>query len=135
MADLQVHEWEVRRRFNCGGYEKRLRQGELRLHVERSSKPRYGTRHPEGSVSQMIWYIDGSNNPVAKLHRIVAPDGIVQDSGLPDPKAVVVRDTRFLVLTETQGLPIRTYLWASLNALWSQVCKWLDCASVRLGAS
>ncbi|MBV6415757.1 MAG: hypothetical protein CMLOHMNK_00273 [Steroidobacteraceae bacterium] len=80
----------------------------------------------------MIWYMDAENNPVAKLHRFIDAEGAVLASGRPDPKSLIDGGVKFVCFVETHELPISMHLWASVNALWSQLCKWLDCASVKL---
>src|SRR5258706_10673135 len=117
MEFLPVHKWEARRRFNCGGFEARIRSGDLTIHQDRPGKPRYGTWLPDGSRSQMIWYMDSGNTPVAKLHRYIDPLGKVLASKRPDPKSVVVKGTKFVVFADTRELPISMHVWASINAL------------------
>lgn len=42
--------------------------------------------HPEGTRSQIVYYLDAAGYRVAVVHQYVLPDDTIGGSGQPDPK-------------------------------------------------
>lgn len=47
---------------------------------------------PPGTQSQIVYYYNDKNQPVAIVHQYLRPDGTIGASGLPDPKRVFLSD-------------------------------------------
>ena len=85
-----VSESIIREAFNTGQFWERARRGEFRTwldkdqHYNRRQARRRGFRYC--SRSQIVYYLDDSNETIAVVHQIRSPDGTLGASGLPDPK-------------------------------------------------
>jgi hypothetical protein len=126
----QIHHWEMKRRFNCGDYARKVRRGELkevpkRPHKTKTSGASYVA---PGTISETIWYKDLENNKVATVHRYRRADGTLDASGLPDPKALRIDGVKFTIYVDGKGIPFRKRLWLFvwgyfINGPWNLVCK------------
>ncbi len=91
----------IRQKFNENHlYEKTL-TGEIHKIVKRNSHcepPPKG--EPFCTHSQIVYYYDKSNNPLAIVHQYLRPDGKLGASGLPDPKKLIMEDKILMVKRE-----------------------------------
>jgi len=55
-----------------------------------------GAGYPAGTLSQMVKYLDEAGDEVCTVHRYLCPDNSLGASGREDPKALRVRDIRYL---------------------------------------
>ncbi len=88
----RVESDEIRRLFNKSGLFERAEQGELKsvLMVDRLVQPE--ARLPEGTRSQMIWYLGHGGQKLALVHQYLLPDGTIGGSGRPDTKRMILDD-------------------------------------------
>ncbi|MHB8778879.1 MAG: hypothetical protein ACYC6R_14140 [Anaerolineales bacterium] len=104
---LQV-EWVtqeyIRKLFNETGLFELAKLGNLRTYVKRSSHPT--SPPPPGQPlctwSQIVYYYDMENKPLAIVHQYLRPDGSIGASGLPDPKRLFFEDRIVSVKTKTE---------------------------------
>ena len=79
----------IRRLFSEGGYEEKLRTGELTAKLKRDSHPSPPRAFlPTCTRSQILVYLDRSSRMVAVVHQYLRPDGTLGASGRRDPKAL-----------------------------------------------
>ena len=83
---------EIREIFNESGLFERAERGELEslLMVDRLVQPEVGL--PEGTRSQMIWYLGCDGQKLALVHQYLLSDGTIGGSGRPDPKRMILDD-------------------------------------------
>jgi len=117
----------MRRRFNCGGYYKRLKKGEL---IGREDK-RKGNASPKSgqlpkTKSFTVRYYDRANQHIATVHQFVRPDGTIGASGLPDPKALTENGVLYHCYKSDVKLSLLRKVLASLNAIVGRICRWLE---------
>jgi hypothetical protein len=63
----------------------------LVTYVKRNSVPATPPQgEPPNTKSQIIYYYDHENNPVAIVHQYLRPNGTIGASGLPDPKRLFI---------------------------------------------
>lgn len=89
---------ELRALYNNGGFEERVKSGELSLRIEKDdhpSPPR--AAEPFCTRSQLLALVDPAGQVVARLHRYLRADGTVGASGRPDPKAVLIDGVVYFV--------------------------------------
>ena len=88
----RVEPSEIRERFNESGLFERIIRGELKsaLMVDRPVQPEVGL--PEGTRSQMVWYLGLDGQELALVHQYLLPDGTIGGSGRPDPKRMILDD-------------------------------------------
>src|SRR5690242_3554705 len=127
MVPTRIDKWEMRRRFNCGGYHKRALKGEFTvLPYKPRKRPQLASStsgQVPGTLSGMIEFRDHNNRTIAKLHRFVRPDGTVGASGLPDPKVLFENGTLFHCYPDSVAPSLKRIIWGSINALWSMICR------------
>ena len=58
--------------------------------VDRLVQPEVGL--PEGTRSQMVWYLGQDGQKLILVHQYLLPDGTIGGSGRPDPKRMVLDD-------------------------------------------
>ena len=89
---------ELRQMFNHGGFEDRLRSGELHaiVKVESHPSPPKSTQ-PLCTLSQILAYLDDKNQKIALVHRFLMKNGSIGGSGLPDPKEIFIDGTLYYV--------------------------------------
>ncbi|WP_322797425.1 hypothetical protein [Tepidiforma sp.] len=89
---------ELRALYNNGGFEERVRSGELSLHIEKDDHPSpLRAAEPLCTRSQLLAVVDRSGQVVARLHRYLRADGTIGGSGRPDPKAVLFDGVLYFV--------------------------------------
>lgn len=83
---------EIRGLFNESGLFERSERGELesQLMVDRLAQPEVGL--PEGTRSQMVWYLGPEGQKLVLVHQYLLPDGTIGGSGRPDPKRMILDD-------------------------------------------
>lgn len=88
----RVEPSEIRERFNKLDLLERIIRGELKsiLLVDRPVQPEVGL--PEGTRSQMVWYLGPDGQELALVHQYLLPDGTIGGSGRPDPKRLILDD-------------------------------------------
>ena len=81
---------EIRPLFNESGLFERVTRGELGTFLEsdRLVLPEVGL--PEGTRSQMVWYLSLDGQKLALVHQYLLPDGSIGGSGRPDPKRMIL---------------------------------------------
>lgn len=83
---------ELRERFNAGRYYERAVANELLATIESERPARPEANQPAGTLSQMVWYYDGTGQRVALVHQYLRRDGSLGASGRPDPKRLLLED-------------------------------------------
>ncbi len=78
----------MRRRFNRGRYYERMLAGELAIRMKQSHPSRTKADEPFCTWTQEVFYLDATNQEVARIHQYLRPDGTLGASGLPDPKQI-----------------------------------------------
>jgi hypothetical protein len=78
----------IRQIFNERRIFEKVQAGEFTSYVKRNkhrtNPPPPG--EPLCTWSQIVYYYDGQQKPVAIVHQYLRPDGTLGASGLPDPK-------------------------------------------------
>lgn len=120
-----IDAWEMRRRFNCGGYQKRASRGEFTSKTYKSRAAPASAGQPPNTQSQMIEYTDLNNNLVAKAHQYLRPDHTVGGSGFPDPKVLFENGVLFHCFRPADRPTTIRRIWASINAIWATLCRWI----------
>jgi hypothetical protein len=89
----KVSRTELRHIFNNGGFEERLRSGELHAIVEVESHPSPPkSTQPLCTLSQILAYLDAENQKIAMVHRFKRPGSSTggSETTRPDPKRVLI---------------------------------------------
>lgn len=96
--------WELRCRFNRGGYWRRVRTGKLTTKILDSNHPApEGSHQPHCTLSQMISYMDSSGQELVRVHMYLLPDGTIGGSGKPDPKLLYEDGVLYAAYTREQA--------------------------------
>jgi hypothetical protein len=125
MQPHYIDPWEMRRRFNCGGYWKRVRNGQLIARPGKPRKPSPKSGQPASAQSLMVTYLDPNNEMVAKVHQFQLPDGTLTASRLPDPKVLFENGVLFHCFPPDKPPNLLRKIWGSINAVWGTVCRWV----------
>lgn len=90
----------MRAKFNEGGYQERLRNGDLREVplIDRHLRPNEIPDFPFCTRSLLVRYVNRQDRKVAMVHYYRLPDGRIGGSGLPDPKAIWTTDCHYYPL-------------------------------------
>lgn len=91
-----VDEREMRRLFEESGIHDRILNGELPELVVETGAASSHSGQRAGTVSERVLYLEGGEW-VAECHRFVHPDGTLGGSGMLDPKALLIDDTRYVL--------------------------------------
>lgn len=83
---------EIRELFNVSDLFERVVRGDLRMVLEADRSVRAEVGLPEGSRSQMVWYLSQEGKKLALVHQYLLPDGTIGGSGRPDPKQMILDD-------------------------------------------
>ena len=86
----RVEPSEIRERFNESGLFERVLRGELKTVLEDDRPVRAELGLPEGTRSQMVWYLGPDGRKLAIVHQYLLPDGTIGGSGRPDPKRMIL---------------------------------------------
>lgn len=88
-----VSESIIRKIFNEGQFYDKVLSGEFSTIVKKSRAPKkLPGGEPPDTQSQIVYYYNSKNQPVAIVHQYLRPDGTIGASGLPDPKRVFLPD-------------------------------------------
>jgi hypothetical protein len=91
----------IRELFNERQFFNKASAGELSTHVKRDSHrdpPPAG--EPYCTRSQIVYYYDRDQNPVAIVHQYRRPDGTIGASGQPDPKRLFLENRIISIRTQ-----------------------------------
>ncbi len=88
----RVEPSEIRELFNISGLFERVVRGDLRTVLEADRSVRAEVGLPEGTRSQMVWYLGQEGQKLALVHHYLLPDGTIGGSGRPDPKQMILDD-------------------------------------------
>ena len=88
----RVEPIEIRELFNRSGLFEQALQGELNTVLEDDRPVRAELGMPEGTRSQMVWYLSLDGQKLALFHQYLLPDGSIGGSGRPDPKRMILDD-------------------------------------------
>ena len=88
----RVEPSEIRERFNESGLLERVARGDLVTVLEADRFVRAEVGLPEGTRSQMVWYLNQEGQKLALVHQYLLPDGSIGGSGRPDPKQMMLND-------------------------------------------
>jgi hypothetical protein len=96
-SDNRKVEWVsleiIRQIFNQRGIFELVKQGKIKTKLKRDSHPLPPpVGEPVCTYSQIVYYYDQEDKPLAIVHQYLRPDGSVGASGLPDPKRVFLED-------------------------------------------
>ena len=83
---------EIRELFNGSGLFEQALRGELNTILEDDRPVRAELGMPEGTRSQMVWYLGPDGHKLAIVHQYLLPDGMIGGSGRPDPKRMILDD-------------------------------------------
>ncbi len=83
---------EIRERFNESGLFERVLRGELETVLEDDRMVRAEVGLPQGTRSQMVWYLGPDGQKLVLVHQYLLPDGSIGGSGRPDPKRMILAD-------------------------------------------
>jgi hypothetical protein len=95
---VSVPEAEIQARFNRR-YLAAFRRGDLTHHIQRSGLADPTANQPPGTRSEMWWLYERDGTKIALVHVYVKPDGTLGASGKPDPKVLILGDTRYVLDT------------------------------------
>src|SRR5271169_2032607 len=101
---VRVSQWRMRRRFNRGRYYERVKSGELATRMNQSHPSRTKANEPFCTWTQEVFYIDATNQEIARVHQYLRPDGTLGASGLPDPKMLVEGNVMYRLRTPPKNL-------------------------------
>jgi hypothetical protein len=99
--DRCLQEWDLRRLFNEGHYEDKVKRDELIPRLERSNplKPnKIATLKnvKPGARTETILYLDLNDNLVVELHRYKNPDGSLGGPARKnDPKTIIIDGVKY----------------------------------------
>ena len=98
LKSVRITEQEIRKLFNDGLYWSRAKQGDLRqilIKEKHPSPPR--SSEPICTLSQILSYVDATDNEVALVHQYLRPDKTLGASGIPDPKRLLKEDILYFI--------------------------------------
>jgi hypothetical protein len=96
---IRINEWEMRRIFNEGDYQGKVRRGELTEKLRRNTHPsRTEANEPFCTRTQEISYVDAEGKEIVRVHQYVRPDLTLGASGFPDPKRILVGETMYRII-------------------------------------
>lgn len=128
---IRVSEWELRKIFNKSGYLEKLEKGEIEANIRRNKHPNWiAAWVPFCTYSQEVSYRRRDGSEVARVHQYFRPDGTLGASGLPDPKRVMIGDTKYRLVSRHPApeikwvRPIRVAFWWSVNRVIGWIFKW-----------
>ena len=94
----RVSATELRYLFNSGGYWAQLQEGKVSARILERNHPSAPLANvPFCTTSELVSYIDGRGQEVARVHQYRLRDGTLGASGRPDPKYLLVGDTLYLL--------------------------------------
>ncbi len=94
LQKVRVPQTRLRELFNRH-YLEDYRRANLTKIITYSGTPDPSTNQPPGTTSE-IWELHARNGRyIARVHAYVKPDGTLSASGVPDPKEVIIGNTRY----------------------------------------
>ena len=84
----------IRQIFNDSQLAEKASNGELIIRIKRNShlSEPAKIKEPYCTNSQIVYYYDADQKPLAVVHQYLRPDGTIGASGKPDPKQLVLPD-------------------------------------------
>jgi hypothetical protein len=106
-----IDEWDMRKLYNLGGFERRIRKGIWSGQIVKSTQvdpasKMIGRRTPQGSHNQKVLFFDEAGNDVANVHRFITPLGKLGGWGTNDPKRIVIAGVTYHQTPKDAPVPV-----------------------------